>query len=112
AVQARRKACVLVEHRNSTDPAVRRRDVLAALPVNVLADLLHVSRNAPVVAAVQAGAIIKLRLAGSDPVQEYRKLNRASRSMHANQRRAAVRSSRNDMRKASASCIRCVREQA
>ncbi len=43
---------------------------------------------------------------------EFRKPNRASLSMRGNRPRVAGRSSRNVMRKASASCIQCAREPA
>jgi hypothetical protein len=110
AAPARRKACARVEHHNNFVRVARLKVAPAALQASVPADLLRDSRS--VLAAVdRVGVTIKRRSARNVLAREFRKLSRASRSMHANRRRVAGHSSKSDMRKVNASCIRFVHAQ-
>jgi hypothetical protein len=106
----RRKACARVEHRNNFVRVVRLKVAPVALRASVPADLLRDSRSA-LAAVDRVGVTIKRRSVRNVLVREFRKLSRASRSMHANRRHAAGHSSKSDMRKVNASCIPFVHAQ-
>jgi hypothetical protein len=102
------------EH-TSRAPVARRKDSVPAprelrVPEDRhdRADHHHDFRNDRVAVVVEDRALRKLQWAASDRVRAFQRPNRASRFTRANPRRAvAVRQLKNDMPKASASCILC-----
>ena len=88
-VPVRRKACArLVVRHNSIVRAARRRGVPVGRPVSVPADRLRGSHNVPAAVAGQVAATIKDQSERSVPEREFRRPNRASRSMRASPQHA------------------------